>query len=72
LREEGYTTKADIFSLGCLFFNMVTGEPPFQGETIDEIINDNKECDLSKLFSRISVKISPLSFHLLKLMLQID
>jgi len=51
---------------------MLTGEPPFQGETIDEIINDNKECDLSKLFSRISDKISPSSIDLLKLMLQID
>ena len=25
LRGEGYTTKADIFSVGCLFFNILTG-----------------------------------------------
>jgi serine/threonine protein kinase len=38
LRGEGYTSKADIFSLGCLFFNILTGHPPFEGNTTDEVI----------------------------------
>jgi serine/threonine protein kinase len=33
LKEEGYTTKADIFSLGSIFFNLLTGEPLFNGDT---------------------------------------
>jgi serine/threonine protein kinase len=59
LRGEGYTTKADIFSVGCLFFNILTGLPPFKGNTTDEIIIENKECDLSMLFSKTSVNFSP-------------
>ena len=31
LREEGYTQKCDIFSLGSLFFNLVTGRYLFNG-----------------------------------------
>ena len=64
--------KADIFSLGCLFFNILTGDPPFQGENTDKIINNNKECNLPKLFSRIGNDVSPKFIELLKLMLQID
>lgn len=31
LRNEGYTMKCDIFSLGSLFFNLVTGRYLFNG-----------------------------------------
>jgi serine/threonine protein kinase len=31
LRNEGYTAKCDIFSLGSLFFNLITGRYLFNG-----------------------------------------
>lgn len=31
LRDQGYTQKCDIFSLGSLFFNLVTGRYLFNG-----------------------------------------
>jgi serine/threonine-protein kinase ULK/ATG1 len=29
-----YNHKADVWSLGCLFFELVTGFPPFTGNNI--------------------------------------
>jgi serine/threonine protein kinase len=45
-KKTGYNEKADIFSLGCLFFNFTTGCFLFSGETEKEIINQNRKCNL--------------------------
>jgi serine/threonine protein kinase len=35
ISEEGYSYKADIFSLGALFFNLLTGRYLFSGENME-------------------------------------
>lgn len=36
LRDQGYRQKADIFSLGSVFFNLVTGMYLFNGDNVQE------------------------------------
>lgn len=47
LRDEGYNEKVDIFSLGSVFFNLVTGHYLFQGSNYNEIILQNTLCYLN-------------------------
>jgi serine/threonine protein kinase len=37
-RGESLTTASDVFSFGSLMFKVLTGRPPFQGETVGEVL----------------------------------
>ena len=42
----------DIYSMGAVFFNMLTGEKPYQGETLKEIIRQHLYAPVPQLPSR--------------------
>jgi serine/threonine protein kinase len=46
LRSEGYSYKADIFSLGSLFFNLATSRYLFNGKDTNEMLINNMKCKL--------------------------
>ena len=49
LRSEGYNFKADVFSLGSVFFNILTRRGLFEGQfrNTKEYLLANKNCDLT-------------------------
>ena len=54
----GYGFKADIFSLGCVFYNLLTGLYLFSGKDTNHILRSNWKCDLSNIKSFLK-DISP-------------
>ena len=45
LQEKGYNCQADIFSVGVIFYIILTGRPLFKGNTPEEILEKNMKCD---------------------------
>jgi serine/threonine protein kinase len=42
LRGLGYTYNSDVFSLGAVFFNLLTGCYLFSGQDVNEVVRKNK------------------------------
>ena len=47
--NKPYDYKCDIWSLGCLFYELVTLNPPFHGKSLNEIYNNIKKCNLAEI-----------------------
>lgn len=71
LRGLGYTSKCDIFSLGSLFFNLITGRYLFPGTNKMQVMKKNKECDLAWIHDYLQ-EITQNCRELILSMLEID
>jgi serine/threonine protein kinase len=49
LQKKGYSFKADIFSLGSVFFNILSGRFLFNGISTEAILKANRNCNLKHL-----------------------
>ncbi|CAK92716.1 unnamed protein product (macronuclear) [Paramecium tetraurelia] len=63
---QPYDYKVDVFSLGVLFYTLITGRRPFQGKNTDQIFQMNEKGEIN--FQNIRIKAEGL--HLLKKMLE--
>ena len=76
LRGFGYSLNSDIFSLGAVFFNLLTGCYLFSGETNEEVLRKNKICDIKDILKNLSnlpdLKVSESCIEALCLMLITD
>jgi calcium/calmodulin-dependent protein kinase I len=73
LYEECCTYKSDIFSIGCIFYTIVSGLNLYLGRNSTELIENNKKDDPLAHFDYTSVgKLSPSFKNLLVSMLSKD
>lgn len=56
-----YNHKADVWSLGCLFFELVTGFPPFTGNNIPHL-RDNLKKGIYNIPKTIKLSLQSVSF----------
>lgn len=64
----GYSYKCDIFSLGAVFFNLLTGRYLFGGNCRNDVLRHNEKCDLStkhKYVATVSEHGQELLFNML-------
>ncbi|KAJ3426204.1 cell cycle protein kinase dbf2-related [Anaeramoeba flamelloides] len=47
LNKKGYTKSVDLWSFGCIFFEMLTGFPPFSGENAEETLENVLHSELA-------------------------
>ena len=62
-----YTPKCDVFSAGIIFYIMVAGKSPFDGKSFQEILTQNKQCNIN--FGNPKLKKFPHIHDLLQKML---
>lgn len=53
LRGQGYDEKCDLFSIGSVLFNLLTGAYLFAGANHNEMMFNNRVCDLSNKKSHL-------------------
>jgi serine/threonine-protein kinase len=66
--DENYDIRADLYALGCLWWRMLLGEPPFRGSTPGETLRMHLETDPAsprELDPRLSAATSQLMLALL-------
>lgn len=70
--DSGYSYKADIFSLGSVFFNLLTGYFMFSGSHQDEVLRQNKSCKISHWVKEYIKFASPQCQDLFMMMISLD
>ena len=66
--EEPYDSKSDVWSLGCVMYEMITLRPPFQAKSMEELYKKVMRGIYPKLSSKYSEDLS----DIIKLMIQVE
>jgi len=65
-RDEPYDIKSDIWSLGCVTFEMLALHPPFRAENMEKLYEKVIKCQYGKISERYSDDIKEIIKTLLK------
>lgn len=52
------STKIDIFSVGCIVFQLLAGKPLFDGDTKEALLQNNQQCKISEMLKKYTKKCS--------------
>lgn len=66
-----FSSKCDVFSVGIIFYFMLTGKIPYDGESFHDVLANNKKADIDFSLPYLK-KINPTALDLLKNMLELD
>lgn len=66
-----YTTKCDVFSVGIIFFFMLTGKIPYDGDDFQQVLENNKKATIDFGIKELK-NVTPVALDLLKRMLNLN
>ena len=59
IRGESLDTRSDLYSFGCVIFEMFGGRPPFTGGSANELLQKHLKAPVPSLAAAASVKVAP-------------
>jgi NIMA (never in mitosis gene a)-related kinase len=65
-KDQPYDNKSDIWSLGCVLYEMVTLNPPFQASNMDKLFRTVLSGNYEKIPAKYSPKLNLVLSHLLQ------
>jgi serine/threonine protein kinase len=66
-----YSTKCDVFSVGIIFFFMLTGKIPYDGADFQEVLDNNKKAIINYNVKELKY-VTPVAMDLLRNMLELN
>lgn len=66
-----YSPKCDVFSVGIIFFFMLTGTIPYDGEDFEEVLENNKKAVINFKVKELK-NVTPIAMDLLRKMLELE
>ncbi|CDW76241.1 serine threonine protein kinase [Stylonychia lemnae] len=72
LKGERFSTKSDLFSLACTFYNLLTKEHIFPGNTVEQVLFNNTNLDPQQRLLRQNLNLSRGFLEIMNMMFERD